>query len=124
MATYKNVTLTPPAGGGTLTFEGTDASERILFADPHHVGFGDAKLDLGGGNDLIPDSSVAYFNTATANGGSGDDNITLNGVTLTGDGGAGNDTLTLNADLEAKAYGGAGDDHISAINTDVGTGLA
>ena len=53
MTTYKDVTLTPPPGGGTLAFEGTDANERLLFSDPHHVGFEnvDAKLDLGGGDD-------------------------------------------------------------------------
>ena len=38
MTTYKDVTLTPPPGGGTLAFEGTDANERLLFSDPHHVG--------------------------------------------------------------------------------------
>jgi Ca2+-binding RTX toxin-like protein len=124
MATYKNVTLTPPAGGGTLTFEGTDASERILFADPHHVGFGDAKLDLGGGDDLIPDSSVAYFNHATVSGGAGDDNVTLNGTVLQADGGAGNDTVALFADFDAEARGGAGNDHLSAVNTDTGEAAA
>jgi Ca2+-binding RTX toxin-like protein len=148
MTTYKDVTLTPPAGGGTLAFEGTDANERLLFSDPHHVGFDhvDAKLDLGGGADLIPASSIASFRTATADGGAGDDNINLradgdvtvhggtgndtihlgsdNNATAFGDGG--NDKITLSADLVAKADGGAGNDVIDAEGggNDISGGLA
>src|SRR5947209_17842821 len=108
MTTYKNVTLSPPAGGGTLTFEGTDANERILFTDPNNVGFGDVKLDLGGGDDLIPASRDGYLENATVSGGAGADNLTLNGDFLTVSGGAGNDKIVLDADTSAEAHGGAG----------------
>jgi Ca2+-binding RTX toxin-like protein len=118
MTTYKDVTLTPPPGGGTLAFHGTDANERILFSDPQNVGFEhvDAKLDLGGGNDLIPSSSVADFHSATATGGAGDDNITLFAVNdVTAHGGSGNDALDLTSDQEnVFAFGGGGNDVIAA----------
>ena len=51
-----------------MDFTGTDANERILFTDPHDVGFNSANLNLGGGNDLIPDSSAGYFPLATVSG--------------------------------------------------------
>src|SRR4051794_23742367 len=148
MTTYKDVTLTPPSGGGTLTFQGTDADERLLFSDPHHVGFEnvDAKLDLGGGDDLIPASPVGSFHTATADAGAGADNVNLsadgyvnvhggtgndaihlgsdNNATAFGDGG--NDKITLSADLVAEAHGGAGNDVIDAQGggNDISGGLA
>src|SRR5690348_8382920 len=106
MTTYKDVTLSPPAGGGTLNFTGTDANERILFTDPHHVGFGNVNLDLGGGNDLIPASRDGYLENATVSGGAGADNVTLAGDFLTVSGGAGNDKIALDADTSAEAHGG------------------
>src|SRR4051794_23905087 len=105
MTTYKTVTLSLPADGGTLTFEGSDANERILFADPNEVGFGSAKLDLGGGNDLIPNSAAGYFEEATVSGGAGDDDITLNGDFVTVHGGTGNDHVLLRADTSGAVYG-------------------
>src|SRR4051794_22851444 len=141
MTSYKDVTLTPPPGGGTLTFHGTDANERLLFSHPPHVGFEnvDAKLDLGGGDDLIPSSSVAEFHSATATGGAGDDNITLFAVNdVTAHGGGGNDALDLTSNFgdvfafgdggndviaggggsSATAFGGGGNDRIN-LNTDL-----
>jgi len=112
MTTYKTVTLSPPAGGGTLDFTGTDANERILFTDPHNVGFDSADLNLGGGNDLIPDSAAGYIPLATVSGGTGDDNIALAGDFVTIHGGGGNDHIEIGADTVGTAYGDAGNDVI------------
>src|SRR3954452_17162026 len=125
MTTYKDVTLTPPPGGGTLTFEGTDANERLLFSDPHHGGVEnvEAKLDLGGGDDLIPAPPVASSHTATADAGAGDDNINLS---ADGDvnvhGGTGNDAIHLGSDNDATAFGDAGNDKIT-LSADLVEGL-
>ena len=112
MTIYKTVTLSPPAGGGTLDFTGTNANERILFTDPHNVGFDSADLNLGGGNDLIPASSAGYFPLATVSGGAGDDNVALVGDFVTIHGGGGNDHIELRADTVGTAYGDAGNDVI------------
>jgi Ca2+-binding RTX toxin-like protein len=117
---YQDVTLSPKAAGDTVTYNGTDANENILFDNPNDYLF-NLNLDLNGGHDRVVYDGFSVADADIA-GGPGNDIVELAaGGPMTAGGGSGDDRLDVYGDGDTHANGGAGNDYIKAGSTDFDT---